>query len=312
MSRARAIPLSTRSGAAILATSVVGLLAFVWPLLAPRGSEILAHASDAPLLFGLLVPLLLALTLSLVGEGAMGAKAIALLGVLAATSAALRALGAGIAGLEPIWIVIVLGAYALGAGFGFVLGPVCILSSALLTGGVGPWLPFQMIAAAWVGLGAGMLAGRLPARAEIPLLAAYSTVAAVAYGWMLNLWFWPTATGLPEALSFVPGAGPMTNVSHWFVFNMTTSLGYDLPRAALTCVAILLVGRRVLAALRRTSRIAAFDAAPVFHAAPVFDAAPVAGEAVVVGAAPVVEAAPPAVAGPTFETIPLIDPEPSR
>jgi energy-coupling factor transport system substrate-specific component len=312
MSRTRAIPLSTRSSAAILATSVVGLLAFVWPLLAPRGSEILAHASDAPLLFGLLVPLLLALTLSLVGEGAMGAKAIALLGVLAATSAALRALGAGIAGLEPIWIVIVLGAYALGAGFGFVLGPVCILASALLTGGVGPWLPFQMIAAAWVGLGAGMLAGRLPARAEIPLLATYSTVAAVAYGWMLNLWFWPTATGLPEALSFVPGAGPMTNVTHWFVFNMTTSLGYDLPRAALTCVAILLVGRRVLAALRRTSRIAAFDATPVFDGTPVMGEAVVAGTALVVGATPVVGAAPAAVAGPTFEAGPQIDPEPSR
>jgi len=312
MSRTRAIPLSTRSSAAILATSVVGLLAFVWPLLAPRGSEILAHASDAPLLFGLLVPLLLALTLSLVGEGAMGAKAIALLGVLAATSAALRALGAGIAGLEPIWIVIVLGAYALGAGFGFVLGPVCILASALLTGGVGPWLPFQMIAAAWVGLGAGVLAGRLPARAEIPLLAAYSTVAAVAYGWMLNLWFWPTATGLPEALSFVPGAGPMTNVSHWFVFNMTTSLGYDLPRAALTCVAILLVGRRVLAALRRTSRIAAFDATPVFDGTPVMGEAVVAGAATVVGATPVVGAAPTAVADPTFEAGPQIDPEPSR
>ena len=312
MSRTRAIPLSTRSSAAILATSVVGLLAFVWPLLAPRGSEILAHASDAPLLFGLLVPLLLALTLSLVGEGAMGAKAIALLGVLAATSAALRALGAGIAGLEPIWIVIVLGAYALGAGFGFVLGPVCILASALLTGGVGPWLPFQMIAAAWVGLGAGMLAGRLPARAEIPLLAAYSTVAAVAYGWMLNLWFWPTATGLPEALSFVPGAGPMTNVTHWFVFNMTTSLGYDLPRAALTCVAILLVGRRVLAALRRTSRIAAFDATPVFDGTPVMGEAVVVGAAPVVGAAQVVGAAPVAVADPTFEAGPQIDPEPSR
>ena len=57
------------------------------------------------------VPLLLlmAVTLSLVSDGAMGAKAVALLGVLAATAAALRALGAGIAGLEPIWIVIVLG-----------------------------------------------------------------------------------------------------------------------------------------------------------------------------------------------------------
>ena len=159
----RAIPFSPRSAAAVAATSVVGLLAFIWPMLAPRGSEILAHANDAPLIFGLLVPLLMAVTLSLVADGAIGAKAIALLGVLAATAAALRALGAGIAGLEPIWIVIVLGGYALGAGFGFVLGAVCILASALLTGAVGPWMPFQMIGAAWVGLGAGN-AGRSAAR----------------------------------------------------------------------------------------------------------------------------------------------------
>ena len=260
----RAVPLSPRSVAAIAATSVVGLLAFLWPMLAPRGSELLAHASDAPLVFGLLVPLLLALTLSLVADGALSAKAVALLGVLAATAAALRAIGAGIAGLEPVWIVIVLGGYALGAGFGFVLGAVCLLASALLTGGVGPWLPFQMIAAAWVGLGAGMLAGRLPGRREVGLLAGYATIAAVAYGWLLNLWFWPTATGLPEAIAFQPGAGWLENVRHWFTFNMTTSLGYDVPRAILTATAILLLGRRVLVSLRRTSRIAAFDAAPEF------------------------------------------------
>jgi energy-coupling factor transport system substrate-specific component len=260
----RAIPISTRSAAAIAATSVVGILAFIWPMLAPRGSEILAHATDAPLVFGLLIPLLLAVTLSLVADGAMGAKAVALLGVLAATSAALRALGAGIAGLEPIWIVIVLGGYALGAGFGFVLGAVSILASALLTGAVGPWLPFQMIGAAWVGLGAGMLAGRLPARGEVPLLAAYSALAAVAYGWLLNLWFWPTATGLPEPISFVPGAGAGVNMEHWFRFNLATSMGYDLPRAVLTFTAVLLLGQRVLGALRRTSRIAAFDTTATF------------------------------------------------
>jgi energy-coupling factor transport system substrate-specific component len=261
-----AVPLSPRSIAAIAATSVVGLLAFLWPMLAPRGSELLAHASDAPLVFGLLVPLLLALTLSLVADGALSAKAVALLGVLAAAAAALRAIGAGIAGLEPVWIVIVLGGYALGAGFGFVLGAVCLLASALLTGGVGPWLPFQMIAAAWVGLGAGTLAGRLPRRGEVGLLAAYATIAAVAYGWLLNLWFWPTATGLPAAIAFQPGAGWVDNVAHWFAFNLTTSLGYDVPRAVLTATAILLLGRRVLASLRRTSRIAAFDAVPEFPA----------------------------------------------
>lgn len=261
---APAIPLSARSAAAIGATSVVGLLAFVWPLLAPRGSELLAHATDAPLLFALLVPLLLAVTLSLVVDGAMGAKAVALLGVLAATAAALRAIGAGIAGLEPLWIVIVLGGYALGAGFGFVLGAVCMVGSALLTGGVGPWLPFQMIGAAWVGLGAGLLAGHLPRRSEVRWLALYATVAAVAYGWLLNLWFWPTATGLPAAIAFEPGAGLAANVQHWFAFNVATSLGYDVPRAVLTCLAVLLLGRRVLDALRRTSRLAAFHATPQF------------------------------------------------
>jgi energy-coupling factor transport system substrate-specific component len=141
-----------------------------------------------------------------------------------------------------------------------VLGAVCLLASGLLTAGVGPWLPFQMIGAAWVGLGAGALAGRLPTRAEIPLLAGYAVMAAVAYGWLLNLWFWPTATGLPEPLAFVPGAGFQENLQHWLTFNLTTSLGYDLPRAALTSLAVLLLGRRVLGSLRRASRRASFDA----------------------------------------------------
>ncbi len=260
----RPLPLSARSAAAVVATSAVGLLAFFWPMVVPRDAELLAHASDAPILFGLLVPLLLAVTLTLVADGAMGAKAVALLGILAATAAALRAIGAGVAGLEPIWIIVVLGGYALGAGFGFALGPVCLLASALLTGGVGPWLPFQMIGAAWIGLGAGLLASLLPRRGEIPLLAVYSMVGAVCYGWLLNLWFWPTATGLPEPLAFVPGGGWLVNLQHWFTFNLTTSMGYDLPRAVLTCTLVLLLGPRVLAALRRASRVAAFDARPEF------------------------------------------------
>jgi len=273
------VRLSARSAAAIAATSAVGLLAFAWPMLAPTGSQLLAHASDAPVVFGLLVPLLLAVALSLVADGAMGAKAVALLGVLAATAAALRTLGAGIAGLEPIWIVIVLGAYALGPGFGFVLGALCMIASALLTGGVGPWLPFQVIGAAWVGLAAGLLAGRLPRRLEVPGLAAFAALAAVGYGWLLNLWFWPTATGLPAPIAFAPGAGPAENLRHWIAFNVATSLGYDLPRALLTLVGVLLVGRRVLDSLRRTSRLAAFAATPVFapvrpHPAPAEPAEP--------------------------------------
>lgn len=257
---ARAVPLGWRSRAAIVATSVVGLLSFIWPMLAPPGSQLLAHASDAPLLFALLVPAMLAVTASLVAERSLDAKAVALMGVLAAVAAALRALGAGIAGLEPIWVVIILGGYALGAGFGFLLGAVSLMASALVTGGIGPWLPFQVIGAAWVGLGAGLLSGKLSPRVELPVLASYGAVAAVCYGWLLNLWFWPTLGGLPEPLAFDPGAGAVVNARHWLTFNLATSLGYDLPRAVVTALLVLFLGRRVLAALLRTSRRANFGA----------------------------------------------------
>ena len=64
-------------------------------------------------------------------------------------------------------------------GFGFVLGATTLFASALVTGGVGPWLPFQMLGAAWVGWGAGMLPP-LRGRAEMLMLAAYGAVAGLA------------------------------------------------------------------------------------------------------------------------------------
>jgi len=55
----------------------------------------------------------------------------------------LRPLGAGVAGIEPMWAVLILGGFALGPGFGFVLGSVSLFASALITGGVGPCSPFK-------------------------------------------------------------------------------------------------------------------------------------------------------------------------
>ena len=53
-----------------------------------------------------------------------------------------------------------------------MLGNTTMFASAILTGGVGPWLPFQMLAAGWVGLGAGVLPRRVTGRWEVALLAA--------------------------------------------------------------------------------------------------------------------------------------------
>ncbi len=259
----RAVRLGTQSKVAIALASVIGIIAFTWPLIAAPGSSAVGHADDAPLLFALVVPVILVVVLAQVSDGGMDAKAIAMLGVLSAVIAALRPLGGGTAGLEPIWVVLILGARAMGPGFGFCLGSISLFASALLTGGVGPWLPFQMLGAAWVGLGAGLLP-RATGRRELFLLSAYGAIACVAYGFLLNLWFWPFTAGLPEQLAYIAGDPLGDNLAAWLRFCLITSLGYDIPRAVLTVVLIMVAGRPVLLALRRMSRKAAFDAPVTF------------------------------------------------
>jgi len=265
-SRPRTVRLGRRTGSLVAIASAIAVMAFLWPLLAASGSVVVAHSTDAPWLFAVVLPLVIAVVLADVADGGLDAKGVALLGVMAAAAAAMRPFGSGHAGFEPMWIVVILGGRALGPGFGFCLGSIGMFSSALVTGGVGPWLPFQMIGAAWIGLGAGLLP-RASGRREIGLLAAYSAVVCVGYGFLLNLWFWPFLTaddGFPPELSYVPGAPLSTNLAHWLRFDVTTSLGFDLPRAALTVVLVLVAGRAVLVALRRASRRAAFDAPVVF------------------------------------------------
>ncbi|HET8971548.1 MAG TPA: ECF transporter S component [Candidatus Nanopelagicales bacterium] len=260
--RVNVVPFGPRTVISLAAASVVGVMAFCWPLLAAPGSQLVAHAKDAPWLFALLLPLILAVVLAQVADGGLDAKGIAMLGVLAAVAAALRPFGGGSAGFEPMWIVLILGGRALGPGFGFSLGAIGMFASALITGGVGPWLPFQMVAAGWVGLGAGLLPRRVSGRAELALLGAYAFGACVLYGFVLNLWFWPfltTDSGLSPALAYLPGSPLAENLANWLRFCLTTSLAYDLPRAMLAVALVLLAGRPVLLAVRRGARRAAFE-----------------------------------------------------
>ncbi len=252
-----------RSALVLAGVSAVGVIAFFWPFLAQPNSAILGHSADAPWVFAVVLPLLLALALAELSDGGLDSRGIALLGVLAAVAAILRPFGAGTVGFEPIWVVIILGGRALGPGFGFLLGNISLFASALLTGGVGPWLPFQMIAAGWVGFGAGLLP-TVRARWEPALLAAYGAVVAVGYGFLLNLWFWPWLAPANSAIAFVPGDPVVDNLSRWFVFNFATSLGYDIPRGIVVAALLALTARPILAALRRATRKASFDQPIVF------------------------------------------------
>ncbi|MGK4583582.1 ECF transporter S component [Kitasatospora sp. HPMI-4] len=271
----RPVPLGRRSIALLVLISAIGVAAFGWPLLADRSSALVGHSADAPWLFALLMPLLLAVVIAQISEGrtadggerGLDAKAVALLGVLAAAGAALRPLGAGTAGLEPMFFLMVLAGRVLGPGFGFVLGSVSMFASALLTAGVGPWLPFQMLSMGWVCLGAGLLPGAatLRGRRELALLAGYGSIAAVAYGTVMNLQGWPYIGGLSSSISFVPGDPLSANLPRFLTYCLTTSLGWDLPRAALTAVLCLTIGGPVLRALRRAGRRAAFAAPTDFR-----------------------------------------------
>jgi len=206
----------------------------------------------------MVLPLLLIVVLAELAEGGMDAKAVALLAVLAACGAALRPLGIEASGASPVFFLLIPAGRVLGRGFGFVLGMLTLFGSALLTGGVGPWLPFQMIAAGWVGLFAGCLP-QVRGRLEIALLAGYGAVAGLLFGAVMNMWFWPfETTGSAPAISYVPGARWATELHHYGTFYLTTSLGWDLSRALGTVVLVIIAGRPVLLALRRASRRAAF------------------------------------------------------
>jgi energy-coupling factor transport system substrate-specific component len=254
--RLHAVRLHPRATLTLALVSALGLMAFGWPLLVDADAG-LAHRGDAPWLFVLLLPLLLTVVLAEITEQGMDSKAVALLGVLAAVGAALRPLGGGVAGFETVFFLLILGGRALGPGFGFVLGSVTLFASALLTAGVGPWLPFQMLAAGWVGLLAGCLP-RARGRREIVLLSTYGAVAGLAYGMLMNLWTWPFVTGLRSSISYVPGDPVIENLQRFVAFTLTTSLGFDIPRALTNAALVAVTGRPVLLALRRASRRAAF------------------------------------------------------
>ena len=130
-----------------------------------------------------------------------------------------------------------------------------------MTAGVGPWLPFQMICSAWVGMGAGLLPSRLRGRAEIAVLVVYGVVAAYAYGLLMNLSGWPflLGIGLPgqdtSGLTYLPGAPLLENLQRFGAYTLLTSTaGWDTMRAVTNSVALVLLGPSVLAVLRRAAR----------------------------------------------------------
>ena len=85
------------------------LMIFTWPLFV--SAKAASEASLAQAVFIGLMPLLLLLVLIEVASGEIGSKQLALLGVLIALNAVIRLLGAGTAGVETAFFLIIIAAF---------------------------------------------------------------------------------------------------------------------------------------------------------------------------------------------------------
>ena len=242
--------------AALLGAQLTALTAFLWPLVA---SAVPAQAQAAvPYIALSLAPLAIVLVLAALDASVRSAHTLALLAVLAAVGAAVRIASTGVGGVEALFVLLILAGRAFGPRFGLLLGAAAIALSAVMWGGIGPWLPFQMFACGWVGAGAGLLPRRVRGGREILMLCAYGIASSYLFGLIMNMWFWPFAVGAGTSISYTPGAPLTENLGAFLVYSLVTSTAtWDTLRAVTTVVGLLLVGRPVLASLRRAKPVAA-------------------------------------------------------
>ncbi len=250
------------SGVIIALTTAIGIAAFLYPFWLPAvtasgvGS---ARADDAPILLTVLVGLSFVALLLEAQRAAEHALLVALLGVLVAMNAILRLIDIALpspGGFSPIFVLIILSGYLFGGSFGFLMGAMTLIVSALITGGVGPWLPYQMLTAGWVGLTAPLcrrLVGNPGGRGEVFILAIFGALWGFGYGAIINLWFWPFASG-PLAQSYQAGIGPMMTFQRYLAFYLTTSFGWDLVGSLGNGLLMGAFGGPILRALRRFQR----------------------------------------------------------
>ena len=253
------IKFTSKNASVLSLASLLSIAGFTWPFFY-AGEDL----PQTQIFFWLAIVVAVILVMVEISSARLDAKSVALLGVLAALISALRPLGAGAVGIEPMWFVLILSARVFGASFGFLLGIISMFASALLTGGVGPWLGYQMFAAAWIGLAAGLLPKKVRGRNEIAMLLAFGVFAAGAFGILMDLQFWPWALGSNTQLSYIPGGSIAENLSRFITFHFASAMAWDMPRAIFTSVLIAFTGPSVLSALRRTYTRAAFLTPVVF------------------------------------------------
>ena len=252
-----------------IALNVLGLVAYLAPFVSSGDSRVdpgwFEHNTDAPLLFAAVASLCMVLIVAELTSGGLNSKSLAALGVLAALAAVLRTITLP-AGANLYFFLVILGAYAFGPRLGFLLGALSFFLSAVVTGGIGPWLPFQMFASAWMGLTAALMrpvVGRagLTGRSEVAAVVLFGALWGLLYGAITNLWAWPFWVGGPD-VTYQPGIGIPETLRRYWNYYLLTSFGWDLLRSVCNALVLAILGGPLLRALLRFQQRFTFDIGP--------------------------------------------------
>ena len=228
----------------VAVVSLAGIVLFIWPFLGlglPPEVPALAVTGGA----------VAALVLMEAGARRLDSGRLALLAALAAIDAALR-----------LALVSLCAGYEFGASYGFLVGAFSLMVSGLVTGGIGPWLPYETFAVGWVGASSG-LAGSLvrrlrprrrtwlPDRLDLAILIGVALVTGFAYGALTDIWGWVAFYRGVENIGWIPGLSAIQTLAQFGRYYAVTSLTWDSVRAVGDALAVLALGAPVLMAMGR-------------------------------------------------------------
>jgi energy-coupling factor transport system substrate-specific component len=240
---------------------LAGLAMFLYPFWAPLQPGA-TESRLVTLAFSGAAALIL---VGLVGEAQLGltAHTVAMLGTLVGLNTALRVIETVFplpGGFSPVFLLIILVGHVFGARLGFLMGALTMLVSGPLTaGGLGPWTPYQMFAAGWVGMGAAWLPR---GRGRLLALAIYGALWGWLYGALTNLSFWPFTVLAPD-ISWTPGLSLLDALRRYGRFYLVTSLAWDTMLAAGNFILLFTLAVPLLKPLERFQRRARVAWEPV-------------------------------------------------
>lgn len=244
----------------LIPVSIGGVLLFLWPLWGASAPG--ATAAGVVCLAALLCVATTELTLR-----RLDSRRLALLIVIAALDTALRAiLVTGLFGFSPIFFLILCAGYIYGPTYGFLCGSVTMVVSGLATGGIGPWLPYEMFGLGWVGALAGCFSPRTArpiTTRDLILLATIGAIVGWLYGAALDLWDWTFFYRNAPDFGWVPGLGLATLLQRFGHFYLVTSLAWDTARSIGNVLLVVLLGKPILLMLQRLKARLTFVVVPV-------------------------------------------------